>query len=443
MEIHQGASASASSRLNRSGLRKVTSGLKRAEALAARYSENETVSKTLVWRVVAEAAAPLGLSGSAQVILNLLFKRSKPSDWDDASHHPIVWPSNDELCRQSGFAVGTVRRSLRTLVDHGLIAYADSNNGKRRGFRNHDGTLVKAFGFDLAPSAVRYNELKTMIERIRIEDRMRYDYREEITTQRRAIRATIEAARSDERMGDWTSLSERYCEITDGLRTERLILTELQSLLHQLIRLRAAVDHAWGLTLSTEEKSTFYASNHTGLGTNNHVHDTDYNRSINRNLYLERRDANAPQHPLAASGSEGSSDKERVRDAGTNPHVGRVRKAQELPISFELLATACPSSRDYKAFIRNWSDVQEIAEIAVPALGINRSAWVEACQTMGREIASVSIVVILEKMNREPLSIKSPGGYLRAMTERYREGQLNLSGSLMGLAKRELEKKLN
>jgi replication initiation protein RepC len=53
--------------------------------------------------------------------------------------------------------------------------------------------------------------------------------------------------------------------------------------------------------------------------------------------------------------------------------------------------------------------------------------------TMGRYNAATAIAVIAAKANE----IRSAGGYLRAMAERARQGELHLGKSVYGLAERQ------
>jgi hypothetical protein len=69
----------------------------------------------------------------------------------------------------------------------------------------------------------------------------------------------------------------------------------------------------------------------------------------------------------------------------------------------------------------NWTDIVEAADRIRQKLGISRSAWIDACQTMGRYQAATAIAVIAAK--RE--------------TIRARNDELHLSNSLWGLARRE------
>ena len=81
----------------------------------------------------------------------------------------------------------------------------------------------------------------------------------------------------------------------------------------------------------------------------------------------------------------------------------------------------------------SWADIVEAANGLRQQLGISRPAWIDACQAMGRYQAATAVAVIAAK--RE--SIRSPGGYLRGMISRAQTGELHLSNSLWGLARRE------
>ena len=81
----------------------------------------------------------------------------------------------------------------------------------------------------------------------------------------------------------------------------------------------------------------------------------------------------------------------------------------------------------------DWADIVEAANGLRQQLGISRAAWIDACQAMGRYQTATAVAVIAAK--RE--TIRSPGGYLRGMIGRARDGELHLSNSLWGLARRD------
>ena len=75
---------------------------------------------------------------------------------------------------------------------------------------------------------------------------------------------------------------------------------------------------------------------------------------------------------------------------------------------------------------------------AVPLMcrfaGISEDARARAVEQMGEQQAAVAVAVTLEKYDRQ--EVNSPGGYLRAMTDRAAAGELHLARSVFGLAAR-------
>lgn len=95
-----------------------------------------------------------------------------------------------------------------------------------------------------------------------------------------------------------------------------------------------------------------------------------------------------------------------------------------------MVLDACPDIADYsRRGITSWRDFMATAGVVRSMLGISPSAWAEACETMGEEGAAVMVAAILQKGE----GIKSPGGYLRNLTERAKAGQFSLGPVLMAL----------
>lgn len=96
-----------------------------------------------------------------------------------------------------------------------------------------------------------------------------------------------------------------------------------------------------------------------------------------------------------------------------------------------------PPLRDYVSSARQtWSEIVEGANRLRQQLGISRPAWIEACQVLGRYQAATAVSIIAAKRD----TIRSPGGYLRGMTARARDGELYLLRSLHGLAEAQVNK---
>lgn len=92
-------------------------------------------------------------------MIDKLFGYSPAADWNNKDASPIVWPSNEVLARQLGLSISTARHHLRGLAAAGLIAHASHPTYQRRGVRDEQGNIVEAFGIDLSPIIMRYDEL--------------------------------------------------------------------------------------------------------------------------------------------------------------------------------------------------------------------------------------------------------------------------------------------
>jgi replication initiation protein RepC len=68
-----------------------------------------------------------------------------------------------------------------------------------------------------------------------------------------------------------------------------------------------------------------------------------------------------------------------------------------------------------------------------PILGISPNAWEDAKKAMGEEQACITVAAILQRAE----SIRSPGAYLRNLTERAKASQFSLGPVLMALLRSE------
>ena len=95
-----------------------------------------------------------------------------------------------------------------------------------------------------------------------------------------------------------------------------------------------------------------------------------------------------------------------------------------------MVLEACPDIIDYARHgISSWHELMSAAALVRPMLGISPSAWDDAVGAMGEEQAAVLVAAILQKGE----AVRSPGGYLRNLTERARAGQFSLGPVLMAL----------
>ena len=108
-----------------------------------------------------------------------------------------------------------------------------------------------------------------------------------------------------------------------------------------------------------------------------------------------------------------------------------TRRVPKIPL--HLVIAGCPSLKTfYRGDIRHWHQLFDAACHVRPAMGISASAWEEAQRFMGPEQASIVVVAMLERF----ADIRSPGGYLRALTSKAAAGEFSCGPMVMALMSR-------
>lgn len=386
------------------GFRKLTAPMRLGEMAAELFDKLPARPHRLaIIDTVKRAAPALGLSDSAVRVADYLWSLSWDRDWLPDSR-PIVWPRNEDIADATARCVRQVQRALRELIEAKLIAMTDEGSRHRRG-RRENGKIVHAIGINLAPAALRQAELALLAAEIEQERRQRLALRRRASAARRRIRQILDAAEEagiplgDDRSYALTVLYEPKGELNRDVDALETACGHLQ--------------RAYDEAVKTADETV-----------------KNVNMSSTGDADVTRTNTTKPIAPKSNCNPQGSE-----RSKSVDP--------RNVPPSLRLLLSACPSlGRLTRGDRCTWSDLTELAEGAAGGLGINRSAWIEACHTMGRERAAACVAIIIERSQlaaqlaeagEEP--IRSPGGYLRAMTRRAAAGTLALDRSLFKLAK--------
>jgi replication initiation protein RepC len=107
-----------------------------------------------------------------------------------------------------------------------------------------------------------------------------------------------------------------------------------------------------------------------------------------------------------------------------------------------MVLQACPDIVEYAGSgageargIANWAAFLKTASLVRAMLGISPDAWRDATETMGVVDASIVIAAILQKGDE----VRFPGGYLRSLTEKKRDGAFSVGPILMALINTQLK----
>ncbi len=427
------------------------------------------VSKWRVLRDICDARVRLNLRDRALSVLSALLSFHPQTDLS-ADDNLVVFPSNAQLsARANGIAGTTLRENLWLLVQAGLIWRRDSPNGKRYARKGRDGRIEAAFGFDLSPLLARASELAQLAQEVAAERARQAALREGITLLRRDIRKLIEAAIVQGAAGDWFAFQAEYNTLATS-STRRTAHGELQERTQRLAELKKRVLNMLKISLKTQKN-----------GSNDHVirlhiqnQETEYYFELEPSFGKEqsgepelrrrpcriREDGTGDpeatcdgtkQARKAVLGSAPSSSRQKIEaaegpavaspisDAETS--VGARHRSDAAAVSrprealpLRMVLRACPEIIAYGrgARIDNWRDLMASAAVVRTMLGISPSAYEEACEAMGHEMAAVTIACILERYGH----ITSPGGYLRHLSAKASSGRFSVASMLTSLAKR-------
>ncbi|OYU47224.1 MAG: replication initiation protein RepC [Rhizobiales bacterium PAR1] len=406
------------------GRRSMSLGLIATQAQARAVEPEKTVHKWKVFTALTEAKDRLGLPDRALAILNALLSFHQETTLT-AGDPLVVFPSNEKLAaRAHGVAPTTLRRHLAILVDAGIVIRRDSPNGKRYARRGEGGAVSEAFGFDLTPLVARAEEFEALAAEVQARKKALRLARERVTLARRDITKMIALGLEEALPGDWMGLHAAYLGIIAGLRRSADVAA-LTTTAADLTDLACAIANHLELFVN----SSIPDANESQNGAHKQNSKTDLHESepASKN---DRGEIDALQ-PEQSEHAISELDDPLTAPAEAHPAMGT-------PLGMVL--EACPDILDYAEAptgegqletptIRNWAAFLKTAALVRAMLGISPDAWQDAVETMGLVDASIVIAAILQKGD----DIRFPGGYLRALTEKKREGHFSVGPILMAL----------
>ncbi|HBF30886.1 plasmid replication protein RepC [Rhizobium sp.] len=382
------------------GRRQVKLALVKKQFDTADIREGKSADKWKVFRDACEARQLLGVQDRALAVLNALLT-FYPETQLSEGNGLIVFPSNAQLTiRSHGISGATLRRSIASLVEAGLIQRHDSPNGKRYAHRDRAGEVEQAFGFSLAPLLARAEELAQLAQQVAAETRRFKRVKEALTLCRRDVRKLITAAIEEGAEGDWSQIEAMYLALVAQIPRNPIRL-QIEEILEDMSMLRDEVLNLLEIRLKSENKSTNVAP---------------YEQ------HIQNSNTESPNE------LEPSFEKKQGETFASEPKPLR-EPIKAFPLS--MVIRACPQISDYGpgGRVSNWRDLMSAAIVVRSMLGVSPSAYQDACDVMGPENAAATMACILERGGQ----INSAGGYLRDLTAKARRGEFSLGPVLMAL----------
>src|SRR4051794_2459181 len=349
--------------------------------------------KYQIFDAICVAKDRLGLKNGTIAVLRALIS-FHPNVTLQAGEPLVIHPSNKLLqARANGMAEATLRRHLATLLSAGIIARRDSPNRKR--YVRQGADEAQTYGFDLSLLVARAPEFEALKNAVEAEARERRRLLDLVTIYRRDLRETIAEALALDFLGDWEGIMAAFAGLSHE-RADRLGSDRLRALVEALDQLGRVVDDTLKRSASTSD------SNGDGAQNERH-HPESKPEPIDSEPHFRTRRAGEVEPPS------------EINQAPQPGYAGRKRDTSR-PLSFRFVVNTLPAIKDYTRTgqIEDTTEFLAAAELARSSLGISPDAWREAIDVMGRFEAAVATAFILDRVD----TIRSPGGYLRALTDK-------------------------
>lgn len=371
--------------------------------------------------LVKKAGKSAGFSPRMIQLLDYYMAYTRDIDWA-AGSAPIVYQSVSRTALDLGVSERQIQKLEKALFEAGAIAWRDSGNYRRYGQRHKTtGRITYAFGVDLSPLAALRTHLEQKLEEKTLYENTWMETKRQISYYRSQIRACIAELREEGASANEASVYDgRYKEIAVQLRTN-LTLEKMKQLLvfhkdlHQSVLSQMGVgapDVPHGRSCPTSGEKTPQCSPKRDKKFA-HIKPTTQ-ESLNKLSTISCSQPAATKPP---------------------PTVNGVQDQANKPIRLSAAVTA--ASDRYKAYLPltepNWTDFVEAAARLRSDLGISYPAWATACSTLGRNGASLCLMVTDRASLREQNQVRSPAAYFRGMLNKAEQGKLNLQRSVTGL----------
>ena len=380
-----------------------------------------------VEQLLIELAPTIGIRGNRLQALLYMMKQTAPGDWTNPAREPVFFAPQD----QTAEALCKTRRALyndeAALEGLGLIEKRVKGNGSRSPFGGCGIVFSKLIA--LVPDLLHLKEQMAADRALRkVLRNRRSTYVRHI---KRCLRDATDPALAHPRL---LSIIEAFDAWPMAASLATMQIEVLESHVSEAQSLCATLDaffETGNYTAGKAEEnfSCFIQENNQDSS------------SVSCNASDIKRSTGKPAHSKnLCSDPHGSEvcleNKDEDAGDGYNPKLERLLQPQRLfDLASEDMQAYILACQDQAPNLRDLHFIDAAARISHD-LGINYDAWMKAVHAIGDHGAALCVLLIDANRNHPTSPVHNPGGALRAMTKRHKNGKLNLVGSLIGLARR-------
>lgn len=371
------------------------------------------------------AQSMFGLNDAEIYTFTSMAEDARPSAWKRTDMEPCCWRRQGEVANRRRKSRFSIARHERTLVKVGLVEKRTMAHGGRSGYAGCGIYFSKAINLVQA-MIVHQAKLDAQAAERNILCNTRSVHKGHCKSA--LIALTTILGKTSEIAALWAD----FKSWPDARSLRRVDLSALRELVKE-------ADQQTQSVLMRLEKTE--NMQHAG-GTNAtpFIQDTTQDLIYVCNAGVDKLpDCKQPGENLGAK-LTGSANYLEKNDGTAFPHH---KNAFHIKLGGQTILDLC--SENMKFYLRarmgakaepNAHDLDCAVQQMLPELGIKRSAWVNACETMGRDRATMCVIITDANTDHPHTPVRCPGAYLRGMTSAFCEGDLNILGSLIALSER-------
>ena len=413
-------------------------------------------------QAVATTCRALRLLGASERIIAVwrhIADTTERQAWHADDRAPVNWRRQSDLAREMEIGERQFRRIEAELARLGAIARATADNGYRGRRSGQSAGEPISCGLSVEPALANHAAFAAIVAEAEIAEESRQEAVLNARTAHRRV-ALLIASLQDVEMRRWAKGRLDETDATVRPASPRVASSEELSLWHaELLALEDAVREALAPlpardAADASEPDTARSQAPDGPAVHREdsgpVDEAEIRQEmsgapdIHDRCHIQpttesRRICNAPAPP---------DDSERTSDPGPWGKLGIPAQEEghgplAPPLSPSLASRL--TERDIRAVASDdvafWLDAgigwQDALPHVLRELGVNVSAWHDACDAMGEPVAFLALLVIDRNRFHPRTPILNPGGTLRAFTRKARLGELDLTRSLLGIWERE------
>ena len=398
----------------------------------------ENVKHFELLTLVKRAGKQAGFTSKMIELLEHYMILTRAVDWIEGSQ-PIVYKSQYQTAMDLGISDRHLQRLEKDLFKIGAITFNDSGNCKRYGQRDpKSGKIIYAYGVVLTPLALMKTELETLIQEQQLYKDAWMETKRQVSWHRGQIKSMLAemAELSGEGRGAFESqydeIAVRYTT-TMSLVDFRSMLAKHQELYNLVLEaLEALYSSSKDDTKTSKESCKTDSSVGHKQDTKNNQFNKLNTRSSSSNASKEGSNENLESKPQ-------TSVQEDRYDTGNETNI--ILKTGIQHITLKQMLNVCGDDlKDYlprEARPMNINDFIEAAYQYKSKLFISQASWGRACQAIGREGATLSLILADRGVSRTENPVRNPAAYFNSMIIRAKAGDLHLHRSVFGHLKRE------